>query len=239
MVSIKTDVGNKRSLNEDFASYYEGDSYKIYVVTDGMGGHNAGEVASKMAAEGLISYFTENYGTIDEDKILKASIEYVNKSLYQYSLSDASFSGMGTTLTACFVTKDLMQIANVGDSCCLGIVDDNIIKITRDHSLVQELLDSGSISEEEAKHHPRKNVITRAMGTSLSVEVDIFDITASGFNTLILCSDGLTNEVTNDEIKDLIKSRSNYDEACTALVDLAKDRGGKDNITVMIFGGER
>jgi protein phosphatase len=77
------------------------------------------------------------------------------------------------------------------------------------------------------------------MGTSLSVEVDIFDITASGFNTLILCSDGLTNEVTNDEIKDLIKSRSNYDEACTALVDLAKDRGGKDNITVMIFGGER
>lgn len=239
MVSIKTDVGNKRSLNEDFASYYEGDSYKIYVVTDGMGGHNAGEVASKMAAEGLISYFTENYGTIDEDKILKASIEYVNKSLYQYSLSDASFSGMGTTLTACFATKDLMQIANVGDSCCLGIVDDNIIKITRDHSLVQELLDSGSISEEEAKHHPRKNVITRAMGTSLSVEVDIFDITASGFNTLILCSDGLTNEVTNDEIKDLIKSRSNYDEACTALVDLAKDRGGKDNITVMIFGGER
>jgi protein phosphatase len=239
MVSIKTDVGNKRSLNEDFASYYEGDSYKLYVVTDGMGGHNAGEVASKMAAEGLISYFTENYGTIDEDKILKASIEYVNKSLYQYSLSDASFSGMGTTLTACFATKDLMQIANVGDSCCLGIVDDNIIKITRDHSLVQELLDSGSISEEEAKHHPRKNVITRAMGTSLSVEVDIFDITASGFNTLILCSDGLTNEVTNDEIKDLIKSRSNYDEACTALVDLAKDRGGKDNITVMIFGGER
>ncbi|QAA33260.1 Stp1/IreP family PP2C-type Ser/Thr phosphatase [Clostridium manihotivorum] len=239
MVSIKTDVGNKRSLNEDFASYYEGDSYKIYVVTDGMGGHNAGEVASKMAAEGLISYFTENYGTIDEDKILKASIEYVNKSLYQYSLSDTTFSGMGTTLTACFATKDLIQIANVGDSCCLGIVDDNIIKITRDHSLVQELLDSGSISEEEAKHHPRKNVITRAMGTSLSVEVDIFDITASGFHTLILCSDGLTNEVTNEEIKDLIKSRSNYDEACTALVDLAKDRGGKDNITVMIFGGER
>ncbi|MBK1810613.1 Stp1/IreP family PP2C-type Ser/Thr phosphatase [Clostridium sp. YIM B02505] len=238
MVSIKTDVGNKRNLNEDFASYYKDDKYSIYVVTDGMGGHNAGEVASKMAAEGLISYFSENYGTIDDIDLLKTAIEHVNRSIFEFSLGDDALNGMGTTITACFVTKNLVQIANVGDSCCLGIIKDKIIKITKDHSLVQELVDCGSISEEEAMHHPRKNVITRAIGTNLNVEVDLFDITSSGFEILVLCSDGLTNEISNEEIKGLIKSKSNYDDACTALVELAKDRGGKDNITVMIFGGE-
>ena len=143
MVSMKSDKGIVRSLNEDYADFYEGNNYKIYVVADGMGGHNAGEVASKMAVESVIEY-------INKQDLLEHSLEeailYANRKIYDLSIKEKSYGGMGTTLTACLVRDNIIEIANVGDSCCFGLNEKGIIKLTKDHSLVQELIDSGSLT---------------------------------------------------------------------------------------------
>lgn len=238
MIGIGTDVGNRRQINEDYAGYVTCSDFCLYVVADGMGGHNAGEVASRLAVEGVITYVRKNYGIIEETCLLANAIKETNLQLFKYSLGNEGLSGMGTTLTACLITNNITQVAHIGDSCCFGLKDKEIIKITKDHSLVQELLDCGSISEDEALNHPRKNVITRAVGTSINVEADIYNIEKGTYNIYVICSDGLTNEVSKEEIRDIVLSKSNFEEACSVLVDLANDRGGKDNITVMIFGGE-
>ena len=221
MVSMKSDKGIVRSLNEDYADFYEGNNYKIYVVADGMGGHNAGEVASKMAVESVIEY-------INKQDLLERSLEeailYANRKIYDLSIKEKSYGGMGTTLTACLVRDNIIEIANVGDSCCFGLNEKGIIKLTKDHSLVQELIDSGSLTEEEGRNHPKKNIITRALGTSKDVVVDIFKIEKNKFKVFLLCSDGLINEVSKEEIFNM--------------VSLAKEQGGRDNITVLLFGGE-
>ena len=148
MVGICTDAGNVRKVNEDYADYYENELFSIYVIADGMGGHNAGEVASKQAVDDVIDYLKDNYDNeSDHQDILKDAICEANYKIYVDSLKNELLNGMGTTITACFVTKNYIQIANVGDSSCLAIKGDIIKKITKDHSLVQELLDSGSITE--------------------------------------------------------------------------------------------
>ncbi|MGL4774152.1 MAG: Stp1/IreP family PP2C-type Ser/Thr phosphatase [Clostridium sp.] len=238
MIGVISDIGMVRSLNEDYALYEENSDYGIYVVADGMGGHNAGEVASKMAAEGIISYIKENYSLADSDNLLKNAILKVNEVIFRKSLEREHLSGMGTTVTATFITKDFIQVANVGDSCCFGINGDFIEKITKDHSLVQELLDTGGISEEEASKHPKKNIITRAIGTNIIVEVDIFNIPKDKYKSFLLCSDGLANEVSKEEFITVIQEEKNYYDACERLVNLAKYNGGRDNITVLLFGGE-
>ena len=145
---------------------------------------------------------------------------------------------MGTTLVAALIYEDNVIVANVGDSSCFGIIDHDIIKITKDHSLVQELIDSGSITEEEGRNHPKKNVITRALGTNNVVKVDIFKIDINTYDKYLLCTDGLSNEVLKEEILREISDINDYNTACDKLVLLAKNRGGRDNITVLLFGGE-
>lgn len=238
MVGIVSDIGMVRNLNEDYAKYLECNDFKIYVVADGMGGHNAGEVASKMAAEGIVNYVGENFSENTKDVVLKNAIEKVNKDIYFHSLKNDYLNGMGTTITACLITKDWIKIANVGDSSCFGITNNEIIKITKDHSLVQELVDSGSISENEAANHPKKNIITRAIGTSDKVNVDIFDIIENKYDKYVLCSDGLTNELTKEDIIKVINEEKDLSLACERLVNIAKYKGGRDNITVLLFGGE-
>lgn len=238
MIGVKSDIGMVRSLNEDCARYFEGNEYKIYVVADGMGGHNAGEVASKMAAEGIVEYIKDNYNKINSDELLKKSIEKVNEVIFLYSMNKKELSGMGTTVTACIVLPDKIQVANVGDSSCFGIDKDKIVKITKDHSLVQELLDIGTISENEAFNHPKKNIITRAIGTNKDVDVDIFTLGKKVYNKFILCSDGLTNELTKEDILAIVKEEEQLSIACERLVNAAKFKGGRDNITVLLFGGE-
>ena len=238
MVGIVSDIGMVRNLNEDYAKYLECNDFKIYVVADGMGGHNAGEVASKMAAEGIVNYVGENFSENTKDVVLKNAIEKVNKDIYFHSLKNDCLNGMGTTITACLITKDWIKIANVGDSSCFGITNNEIIKITKDHSLVQELVDSGSISENEAANHPKKNIITRAIGTSDKVDVDIFDIIENKYDKYVLCSDGLTNELTKEDIIEVINEEKDLSLACERLVNIAKYKGGRDNITVLLFGGE-
>ncbi|MCD2501644.1 Stp1/IreP family PP2C-type Ser/Thr phosphatase [Clostridium sp. NSJ-145] len=235
MVSMKSDKGIVRNLNEDYADFYEGNNYKIYVVADGMGGHNAGEVASKMAVESVIEY-------INKQDLLEHSLEeailYANRKIYDLSIKEKSYGGMGTTLTACLVRDNIIEIANVGDSCCFGLNEKGIIKLTKDHSLVQELIDSGSLTEEEGRNHPKKNIITRALGTSKDVVVDIFKIEKNKFKVFLLCSDGLINEVSKEEIFNIITNSKDLDQATNDLVSLAKEQGGRDNITVLLFGGE-
>lgn len=237
MVGIKSDVGIVRSLNEDYAGYIEEDNYKLYVVADGMGGHNAGEVASKMAVNSVEEYVKENYEN-DGSNVLENAILFANEKIYDKAKGGLEYKGMGTTLVAALVYEDKIIIANVGDSSCFGINDSDIIKITKDHSLVQELVDSGSITEEEGRNHPQKNVITRALGTNNVVKVDIFEINRNAYDKYLLCTDGLSNEVLKEEMLREINNINDYNTACDKLVLLAKNRGGRDNITVLLFGGE-
>lgn len=238
MVGIKSDVGIVRELNEDYARYIENENFKVYVVADGMGGHNAGEVASKMATDKIISYIEENFTDKNKQVILKKAVLYANKEVYSFSHKEEEYTGMGTTLTSCIITDNFIQIANVGDSSCFGITSESIEKITKDHSLVQELLDLGTINEEQAAKHPQKNVITRAIGTKDWVDIDIFNIELGRFKTLMLCSDGLSNEISKEDMLYIINREQNFDSACEKLVDIVKGRGGRDNITVMLFEGE-
>ncbi|WP_195988889.1 Stp1/IreP family PP2C-type Ser/Thr phosphatase [Clostridium sp. D53t1_180928_C8] len=237
MVGIKSDVGIVRSLNEDYAGYIEEEEFKLYVVADGMGGHNAGEVASEMAVKAVEAYVKENYKE-QGGNVLENAVLFANEKIYNKAIAGSEYKGMGTTLVAALVYKNNIIVANVGDSSCFGIVDSNITKITKDHSLVQELIDSGSITEEEGRNHPKKNVITRALGTNNVVKIDIFKVDINTYDKYLLCTDGLSNEVLKEEILMEMNDINDYNTACDKLVLLAKNRGGRDNITVLLFGGE-
>lgn len=238
MIGFITDKGNVRELNEDNVAYNIGKEIAIYVVGDGMGGHNAGEVASKMAVEGVVSYVNAHYGKVSLERMLKNAVLEVNSNIYNYGKEQEGLSGMGTTIVAIFEYSNKVQIANVGDSCCFGINRDGITKLTKDHSLVQELVDSGCITAEEAKNHPRKNIITRAIGTNKDVEVDITTVLKEAYDFYLLCTDGFANDLDEQEIWRELNNCKDLNKACENLVQLVKSRGGRDNITVLVFGGE-
>lgn len=241
MVGMITDVGNVRNLNEDFLGYFEDENMGIYVIADGMGGHNAGEIASKMAVESIIEYLKEHYNNENPEKHFREAIIYANEKILDLSEKYDKLNGMGTTITACFSSANKILIANVGDSSCFVIGKSfGIMKVTKDHSLVQQLIDEGSITENEALSHPNKNIITRAVGTGKKLEVDIYDISDKKFDKVVLCTDGLTNEIRKEELYEIIINNEfdNLNELCKCLVEKAKSRGGRDNISLMIFGGE-
>lgn len=234
-----SDIGNARKINEDYIGFYENESTKVYIVADGMGGHNAGDVASKIAVKSCINYMKKiNNNTEDMEKVLKEAINYANNSIYEKSKESNGLKGMGTTITACLVYGEDAVIANVGDSSCYIITKGQIKKATKDHSLVQELIDDGSITEEEALKHPNKNIITRALGTKNTVDVDTFKINLKFTEKVILCTDGLSNYISKEEMFNIILNNNNQ-QACKLLVELCKNKGGRDNISVIIFGGEQ
>ena len=171
-------------------------------------------------------------------ELLERAVKYANLKVYNLSHCSDNYNGMGTTLVACLITEKIIVVANIGDSSCFGIKDNSITKITKDHSLVQELLDCGSISKEQAINHPKKNVITRAIGTEENVKVDLFEIEKNKFDFFLMCSDGLTNEINLEKNLSLKIEKDKLQNICEKLVDSAKFNGGRDNITVMLFGGE-
>lgn len=237
MVGILSDVGNVRKINEDFVGFYKDDYFGVYIIADGMGGHNAGEVASKLAVETTISYI-KSLGNIDDmEKVLIDSIKIANKKIFQVAQNTEGLVGMGTTITAGLVKGKEMVVANVGDSGCYVMKYNGISKVTKDHSLVQQLIDEGSITEEEAASHPNKNIITRALGTNISVDIDTFKIDLSDVEKVILCTDGLSNLVNMNEMYDIILNNNN-ENSCRMLIDLSKLKGGRDNISVIVFEGE-
>ena len=231
-----TDAGVVREMNQDY--YFSSDTAvgnlpNLFIVADGMGGHKAGDYASRYTIERVVASVSRNTGE-EPIAIMKEAINKANELLVAESREDESKSGMGTTLVIGTIIGNKLFVANIGDSR-LYVVGQNMRQITRDHSLVDEMVRLGEINADEARGHPDKNIITRAVGTSDHVEADFFEVEITADDTILLCTDGLTNMVRDDEILDIIKKYDNAQAATMQLVKEANANGGRDNITVMII----
>ena len=234
-----SDVGCIRELNEDCFCIqgFEGDSNKGFcVIADGMGGHNAGEVASQNA----VRIIAENLGKLlsgeTKEKIPRALTESVDKAndrVYKMSVESTEHSGMGTTAVIAYTEDETVYIANVGDSRAYVIRGDEIMQLTSDHSVVEEFVKSGTITREEARIHPQRNIITRAVGTEPTVSTDIFEYEYKLGDILILCSDGLSSMLEDRLIYQIVTGEENSENTVCSLVKAAKMSGGLDNITVI------
>jgi protein phosphatase len=224
-----SDTGRKRRHNED--SYVV--APPLFAVADGMGGAQAGEVASKLAAAALEE---SDPGSLSGPDRLVSLIQEANRRVYERASSDPSTSGMGTTMTVALVEGQNVTIGHVGDSRAYMVRGKQLEQLTEDHSLVNELLKSGKLSREEAEVHPQRSVITRAVGTDPDVDVDAFVVDATAGDIFLLCSDGLTDMVGDDDILDVVaKSPDDLDRVTKSLVSAANRSGGEDNITVIAF----
>ncbi len=231
-----TDIGQRRQVNQDYvyASVEAvGNLPNLFVVADGMGGHNAGDYASSCAVHVLVDTVRED-ANYDPIKIMRYGIESANLKILEEAAKSEARKGMGTTMVAATVVGNYVYVANVGDSR-LYVIHQGIRQITKDHSLVQEMVRLGEIQEEEAINHPDKNIITRALGVTRSLDVDFFDLEIGPDTMILMCSDGLSNMVTNEEIADLLGRPGNLKEKGKALIRLANANGGKDNIAVVLI----
>ncbi|MGL6105343.1 Stp1/IreP family PP2C-type Ser/Thr phosphatase [Romboutsia sp.] len=238
-------IGKVRKNNEDYCKGEiidtERGSIGIFALADGMGGHNKGEVASKLAVENIICFLKENLLQSNNikidyvDDIIKQAYNNVNSIIHKKSMEDLEFEGMGTTLTTAILYKDNLYVANVGDSRCYLFQDDKLEKITVDHSIVEELIRAHVITEEEAKTHPRRNHITRAMGTDEMVIVDIFKRKLNRGDRILLASDGLTGFVDDFLIKEIIEKEDEIEILSEQLINIANDISGRDNISVILI----
>jgi len=230
--SAQTDTGRRRRRNED-AFVCEP---PLFAVADGMGGAQAGEVASRLAAESLRE---QDLGDLPSPERTVELIREANRRVYAYSSENAATRGMGTTMTIALVEGSVVTIGHVGDSRAYLLRDDQLTQLTQDHSLVAELVRSGRLSAKEAESHPRRSVITRALGTDSEVEVDVFSLRAEKRDVFLLCSDGLTSMVSDEEIaRLLVSARDDLGEAGKKLIAAANQAGGEDNITVVLFEPE-
>jgi len=241
-----TDVGRKRPLNED--SYCSNDDEGLYVVADGMGGHAHGEVASKLAVQTIEEFIqltsgdadvTWPYG-IDEQLTLngnrlKTSIRFANQKLLEHAKSRADCEGMATTVVAALVDGDTVEIAHVGDSRLYLVRDDAIRCLTSDHSWVNEQVLSGVIDSEQARNHPLRNVVTRALGGKPELEVDVQSLKLEPGDRLLLCSDGLTTMLDDEAIRTIVLGDDGGVDRAEALVEAANENGGEDNITAILL----
>lgn len=235
-----TDVGKKRKENQD--SYYINydDSLPVFAVADGMGGHNGGEIASNITVEVIknnVNIYLKRVieGKLHIEKFIKRTLELSNSEIYNTALKNKEYIGMGTTVTMGAILDGKVYIGHIGDSRAYIIREDNIKRITEDHSLVSELLKKGSITEEEAINHPQKNVITRALGTDENPDIDIFNFDLNEEDVILLCTDGLTNMIKEEEIKKIINMSKDIQEVCNTLVNIANENGGYDNSTAVII----
>jgi protein phosphatase len=224
----RTDVGRQRTANEDSLVV----SPPLFAVADGMGGAKAGEVASAVAVEAVESW---RESTEPAEAQLAGIVRDANRRIYDLAVADESRRGMGTTLTLAKVHGDEVSLAHVGDSRAYRMRDGELSQLTRDHSLVAELERSGQITAEAAEHHPQRSIITRALGPEPDVEVDTYTLTGRDGDVFLICSDGLTSMISDDEVMSILRSSALLDDAADALVRAANQSGGKDNITVILF----
>ena len=237
-------VGKVRKNNEDYCMgeiiQTEDDCIGIFALADGMGGHKKGEVASKIAVDSIIDFLKENIlkscGIKMDylDDVIKQGYNYANQKIFDRVSGDSSCEGMGTTLVVAVIYKDDMIMANVGDSRGYLLHNDEFRRITRDHSVVEELVNANLITEEEARVHPRRNQITRAMGAEEIIIVDIFREKVEKGDMILLATDGLTGCVEDEDIKNIIKQDKDIKEICEDLINQANDNSGKDNISVIL-----
>ena len=235
----KSDVGKAREMNQDY--YYispKESDINLYILADGMGGYKGGEIASRLATISVKNYIESNFENTLKDKeeilkLIKSSMEYANMVVYEKSKEDQELEAMGTTLEVCLIYNNRAYIGHVGDSRIYRIRKEFMRKLTTDHSYVETLVKDGTITKEEAMHHPKKNMLTKALGCTPFVEADV---TVKGFikdDIILICSDGLTNMIPEDEIYDIIKD--NVEEAPAKLIEKANENGGYDNITAIVI----
>jgi PPM family protein phosphatase len=233
-----TDQGKVRQHNEDSGGIFVNkDGNRLAIVADGMGGHRAGDVASEMTISQLKMDWESSNGITtagEAENWLKEQITKVNSLLFTHAMNHLECDGMGTTVVAAISTNRFVTIANIGDSRCYLLNETGFKQVTEDHSLVNELVRTGQISREDAEHHPRKNVLLRALGTEKAVEMDIKTIIFEEGDILLLCSDGLSNKVNEKEMVEILTNEESLEQKAGTLISLANDNGGEDNITLVI-----
>ena len=230
-----TDIGRKREVNQDYVFATDetiGNLPNLLVVADGMGGHRAGDFASRFTVE-VLAEEVQNCKETHPETILGNSIQAANERLLEEAEKDNRLEGMGTTLVAATILDHVLYFANVGDSR-LYLINKEIRQLSKDHSMVEEMVRLGGLTEEEAKHHPDKNIITRAIGVKQKVEPDFFEYRLKGGDIILMCSDGLTNMVDDDEIFQIVKSARDIVEAVESLIQRANENGGSYNIGVVL-----
>ncbi len=230
------DIGKCREINQDYIFVSEepiGNLPNLFLVADGMGGHKAGDLASEYTVAKVQEAVSKSMQTIPY-QILKGAFQYANQKLLEKAGESDSYTGMGTTLVAATVKNDAVYVVNVGDSR-LYKIGDKIEQITEDHSLVEEMVRMGEISKEQARNHPDKNIITKAMGVSDTVEPDYFDTNLQKGECLLMCSDGLTNMVSDRQIKEIVELRTDLESCAKELIRAANQNGGRDNIAVVLI----
>lgn len=231
-----TDIGKKRKLNQDYVYTSErpvGNLPNVFIVADGMGGHNAGDYASKCTVETIVEEIEHSY-EVNPEKILQKAIEVANERIITLAKENESLSGMGTTVVVATCMGSFLRVANVGDSR-LYVVGEKITQITRDHSLVEEMIRMGGIDRETARNHPDKNIITRAIGAADTVDIDFFHVEIKPGEIVLMCSDGLTNMLEDEEIRMILNGQRDIVEKAEELVKAANNNGGKDNIAVVLI----
>ena len=235
----KSDKGNVRETNEDYFYISNSlDQIQLFLLADGMGGYNGGEIASQLAIQTAKNYIENNFKDIEKDRdsiiqLLGSSMEYANMVVYEKAKENPELQGMGTTLEICLIYNNKAYIGHVGDSRIYRVRKQFIRKLTQDHSYVQKLVKEGTITKEQAEHHPQKNMLMKALGCNAFVEPDV---SVKGFlreDILLISSDGLTNMVKQEDIFRIAKG--NIEKAPIKLVDLANENGGLDNITVVVL----
>jgi protein phosphatase len=228
-----TDNGRVRTHNEDYFSCIDLREGSLFLVADGMGGHDAGEVASRIAGEGAAREIRRYAGTGDPATLLELAVQQANADVLKEATSRGS--NMGTTLNMALVAGDSVHIANVGDSRSYWIENGSIKRITEDHSLVEKLVSLGKLTRDEARNHPKSNVLYRTIGSEGPLKVDLFQVPLSRGGSLLLCTDGLWGEVSDEAIHTIFTSEKDVKKICARLITKANGNGGKDNITVIVM----
>ncbi len=230
-----TDTGKVREHNEDSVTIINNNNNEyLMAVADGMGGHRAGEVASNLAIKHLENEFfaLESIGSKTDAVIwLKQMVDKINELIIEYSERYPDSKGLGTTLVVAIVTENYILVGNIGDSSGFAMKENKLYKVTHDHTLVNLLAEAGKITEQEAMNHPKKNILMKALGALEEIDIDVFDVDMS-VDKILLCSDGLTNLVTIDQIEKILNSDLNYEDQIIRLVKKANNRGGIDNISI-------
>lgn len=229
-----TDTGVVRDHNEDSVIIVENDDATLLAVADGMGGHRAGEVASSIAISSLSKRFSETFFKMSKASAvewIKDAATEINSKIFKYSEENPESKGMGTTLVLVIVTSDYILFGNIGDSSGFVMKDGKIHKVTKDHTLVNLLLAAGELTEEEAKNHPKKNILMNALGINDPIEIDIFDCNME-VSDILLCSDGLTTMVSDEGIEEVLLEDISLEDKVIKLIKKANNRGGNDNISI-------
>ncbi len=232
-----TDIGRKRKVNQDCVYTSEqpvGNLPNLFIAADGMGGHNAGDYASSATVEVIVSMAASS-DEKDPVMIMAKAIEAANEAVYRKSHESMEYEGMGTTVVAAALIGSVLQVANVGDSRLYVVNDREIRQITRDHSLVEEMVRMGGLPKMEARNHPDKNIITRAVGVKGAVEADFFAVELTEGDKVLLCTDGLTNMLDDEEIRMIVSGGRDIVEMAQELVQAANEHGGRDNISVIVI----